>query len=413
MRNADFKAQALVTLLTTLESGQRPSGGVSVDSGEIPSLGGENIDLNGHLRLDAVKRIPLSFFASMRSGRLEAGDVLINKDGAQTGKIAIYDGQFPQAAINEHVYRLRGDPDLLNQRYLYHNLLSERSQSALKLFITGSAQPGLNRTFAKGVAITIPPLFEQRRISEILDTVDDEIRSTDRLIEKLELTKEGLLQHLIHRDDDWHTTVVPLGELLIAIEAGWTPPSEDIAPSSDEWGVLKVSAISGGSYNPAEAKRLAKGVAPRVELEVHPGDVLLARANGVTDLVATVAEVQTTPQRLTISDKTLRLVPLDKRITGSYMTLALQSASSRRQVRGFLNGSSGQQNISQAQIRRIQISLPPLKEQVEIVETMSAVGDHLQAERVHLTKVFGIRRGLMHDLLSGRVRVTVDDTDAA
>ena len=177
-------------------------------------------------------------------------------------------------------------------------------------------------------------------------------------------------------------------------------------------GCLKVSAVSSGSYDPAEAKRLAKGVTPRPELEVRSGDVLLARANGVADLVATVAEVLTTPSRLTISDKTLRLLPQKTRIMGSFLTLALQSSSSRRQVRGLLNGSSGQQNISQAQIRLIRIALPSLNEQIEIVNATRTLEARLSAEHALLAKFQGIKRGLMDDLLTGRVRVPLNEAVA-
>ena len=57
-------------------------------------------------------------FASMKKGILEKGDVLIVKDGATTGKIGFYNGEYKNAAVNEHVYILRSNKFILN-KYLY------------------------------------------------------------------------------------------------------------------------------------------------------------------------------------------------------------------------------------------------------------------------------------------------------
>ena len=50
--------------------------------------------------------------------------------------------------------------------------------------------------------IPVPPIAEQRRIAEILDTADEAIRSTERLIAKLEQAKQGLLHDLLTRGID-------------------------------------------------------------------------------------------------------------------------------------------------------------------------------------------------------------------
>jgi len=104
----------LSELIAKIESGGRPHGGASVDSGEIPSLGGENIRLSGGLELEKIKKVPLSFFDHMTKGILQNEDVLINKDGANTGKVGFYENQFPKASINEHVFLLRGYPSSLS-----------------------------------------------------------------------------------------------------------------------------------------------------------------------------------------------------------------------------------------------------------------------------------------------------------
>ena len=102
----------LASIVTVLESGSRPKGGASTESGEIPSLGGENILRNGGITLDGVKRVSREFYEMMTKGHLVDGDVLINKDGAQTGKVGLYRNQNgTPSCINEHLFLIRGDVD--------------------------------------------------------------------------------------------------------------------------------------------------------------------------------------------------------------------------------------------------------------------------------------------------------------
>jgi type I restriction enzyme, S subunit len=190
----------LSRILLSPISGSRPSGGVSADIEGIPSIGGENIVVSGGMNYDELKRIPPSFFKLMPKGKLQCNDVLINKDGAQTGKAGFYDGVFEEAAINEHVFILRGhDPSELEQSYLYYCVLLPETRNKIERRITGSAQPGLNSQFVKAVDIPLRPIPMQRKIARILQTIDQTIEKTEALIEKYQHIKAGLMHDLFTR----------------------------------------------------------------------------------------------------------------------------------------------------------------------------------------------------------------------
>ncbi|HDJ30414.1 MAG TPA: restriction endonuclease subunit S, partial [bacterium] len=69
----------------------------------------------------------------------------------------------------------------------------------LKKFITQTAQPLITQSFVNNLQIILPPLPEQRKIAEILETVDNAIEKTDRIIEKYKRIKQGLMQDLLTR----------------------------------------------------------------------------------------------------------------------------------------------------------------------------------------------------------------------
>lgn len=200
---------------------------------------------------------------------------------------------------------------------------------------------------------------------------------------------------------------VSLGSLLSRIESGWSPSCDPVPPATDEWGVLKVSAVSSGRFIESEAKRLPEGMGTRPDLEVRPGDVLLTRANGVRSLVGVACYVSTTRTQLMLSDKTLRVVP--KASTDrAFLAMLLSSQGVRRQIGSLLNGGTGQNNISQADVRALRVPDVPLEEQRRIVAVHAAFERRIGVlERLHEKLAAVARASLARELSAGRAHGVV------
>lgn len=157
-----------------------------------------------------------------------------------------------------------------------------------------------------------------------------------------------------------------LGACLLDIEAGRSPSAQKRAKEGTEWGVLKVSACSWGTFRPRENKALPADVVPDFEFEVRSGDFIICRANTV-DLVARGAVVAETPSRLMLSDKTLRLVPGTGMVSG-YLRLANEGLQARAHYEMQATGTSASmRNVDQTTIWEAPIPVPPLAEQHRIV----------------------------------------------
>ncbi|MDO9537893.1 MAG: restriction endonuclease subunit S [Thermoplasmata archaeon] len=166
--------KTLSDVLSTLENGNRPKGGIKDIEEGIPSIGGEHISPFGGFKFDKVKLIPEDFYDSMKRGKLNLWDVLVVKDGATTGKVSIVKNDFPfsKAAVNEHVFLLRGIPDVLDQHYLFFHMFSPSGQSQVLKTFHGAAIGGINTQFIKNYHIPLPPLPTQRRIVAILEKAE-------------------------------------------------------------------------------------------------------------------------------------------------------------------------------------------------------------------------------------------------
>lgn len=156
------------------------------------------------------------------------------------------------------------------------------------------------------------------------------------------------------------------GDVFLIIEAGWSPQCERQPAISGQWGVLKVSSVSWNHFDWRENKALPMSVTPRPDLEVHPGDFLISRAN-TSELVAKSVVVRETEPKLMISDKILRI-----RFPGDanrwFFNLFNDSQTAREYYSRTASGtSSSMKNISQEGIARLPVPVPPLGEQERIV----------------------------------------------
>ncbi|MBL1231558.1 MAG: restriction endonuclease subunit S [Flavobacteriales bacterium] len=171
-----FEQIKLSQILEVLESGNRPKGGVGEYLVGIPSLGGEHIGLDGRISVNKnnLKFVPIDFFNSSKQGILKDLDILICKDGALTGKVALFrtkDLGYDSSMINEHVFLLRANKKA-NQRFLFSLLLSKKGQELLKANITGQAQGGLNRGNLLDIKIPLPPIDIQKKIVSEVEALE-------------------------------------------------------------------------------------------------------------------------------------------------------------------------------------------------------------------------------------------------
>tara|TARA_E500000318_G_scaffold46113_1_gene43534 strand:+ start:8895 stop:10190 length:1296 start_codon:yes stop_codon:yes gene_type:complete len=418
-----WRTANIASMLVTLESGSRPKGGATVDSGEVPSLGGENILSDGRVMLERVNRVPVAFYSRMSKGHLSDLDVLINKDGAQTGKIGLYiTRDHGPACINEHLFLLRGDPDQVTQGYLYYTLLSEVVQRQIRAEITGSAQPGLKSGFVNNVSALIPgDTREQDMIAEVLATVDRAIDETAAVIAKQQRIKTGLMQDLltcgIDEDGTLRTerthdfTDSPIGRVPVEWEvaplSSFVPTAEyGISTSLGETGhpVLRMNNLS---ESEAELSDLRFTDAPVPEhLWLRPGDVLFNRTNSWQH-VGRTGIWRGQIENATFASYLVRLNPHPEKLLSELLNLWLNWERTQIAMRRYATPAVQQVNINPTNLRMVLAAFPTcLKEQQAIVDRFAATRVVLETYQVELKKLHALRRGLMADLLSGDRRVT-------
>jgi type I restriction enzyme S subunit len=382
---------------------------------------------------EELKRIPYSFFKFMPKGKLQRDDVLINKDGAQTGKVGFYDGAFEEAAVNEHVFILRGrDVRHIDQRYLYYCVLLPETRNQIERRITGSAQPGLNSQFVKSVKIPQRSILKQRKIAAILAGIDTAIERTEALITKYQQIKAGLMHDLFTRGvlpncqlrppceqapELYHETTIGL------IPNEWAPERlENLTsqivdgvhhtPVYIEHGVpfVTVKNLTAGDgidfsdlnyVSEADHEEFKRRAAPQA------GDVLVTKDGTLG--VARVVEACLPDFSIFVSVALLR--PLEKKIDVRWLFLFFDAGIFEKQL-GFLSAGTGLKHIHLEHFRRFILPIPELDEQSRICDYIGKFSKIIASEMQVSDKLKQQKFGLMQDLLSGKVPVIVGDGEA-
>jgi Restriction endonuclease S subunits len=151
-----WEIKRLEDVLSALESGSRPKGGIDANEREVPSIGAENINGLGNYDYSKDKFISREFFENMNRGVVKSGDVLLYKDGAYIGRKAMFQNDYPhkECAINEHVFILRSGE--IPPNYLYFWLDTKEMTAKIKGLNSNAAQPGINQAGVKSLPIMVP-----------------------------------------------------------------------------------------------------------------------------------------------------------------------------------------------------------------------------------------------------------------
>jgi type I restriction enzyme S subunit len=178
-----------------------------------------------------------------------------------------------------------------------------------------------------------------------------------------------------------HTT---LRTLVESSGSGWSPKTLDTPREGNEWGILKVSAVSWDQFRPEANKQVLPGTQPRPQAIIRKGDFLISRAN-TAELVARAVIVESEPINLMMSDKIVRLELVEPCEPKYILINNNHSTFARSYYAGRATGvSPSMKNVARGVILDLPLPLPPLAEQHRIVakvDELMALCDQLEAAR--------------------------------
>lgn len=382
-----WRKEKLFDEIETPITGSRPKGGVSEESGTIPSIGAEFITSDGRLNFEGMKFIDEDFYNSMKLGKLKVNDILICKDG-DVGKVAFYDKKyFDKAVVNEHVFILR-PKNGANPEYLFYSLLSDKAQKRFKRIMTGSVQLGINTQFTKYFNILVPPKNEQDRIVDVLSTLDEAINQTDDIIKEIEKIKQSLTQKILFNKKmpfDWKP--VKIKDCCENLDNKRVPLN-----SEDR------KKIRGGVpyYG-------ANGVKDYIDKWIFDEDLILLAEDGGHFL-----EYQHRPIAYRISGKSwvnnhAHILRVKEGYDFNFIFYSLVN----KNIVPFINGGT-RGKLNKSELMSLTLMCPKYyKEQVKIGDSLNTMDTRIKKEELKKANLKKVKGALMQKLLTGQIRLEV------
>ena len=375
-----------------------------------PTLGGteyryitsRNIGV-GRLRLDSVETISEDEHRKIYVRcDVRLGDLLLTKDGANTGNAAL-NSFTDEISLLSSVAFIRSNHRRSTEGYVLQYLLSSHGRKQIADAMAGNAITRLTLAKIKALAIPLPPVAEQRRISTVLRDADDLVATLERVTAKKEAIKRGVMQQLL------------TGQTRLP---GFSGPWSQL--SAGDIGVFK-----GGSGFPVRYQGASSGQHPffKVSDMNTPGNELFMRAarNYINEAQRVGAVL--IPMDAIVFAKVGAAVFLErKRILSqpSYIDnnmAAFAIEASKADIRfahyvlsnfrmGSLAATTAMPSINGGQLRSIPIALPAtLDEQRAISRVLTDLDGEIGAVRERLRKAQAIKQGMMQQLLTGRTRL--------
>jgi type I restriction enzyme S subunit len=359
---------------------------------------------------------------------VKAGDVIITKDSETPDEIGV-----PAAVLEApndllcgyHLALIRPRADQVDPVFLAKQLAHTRISRYYARLANGLTRYGLTNAVVENTPVWLPDLAEQHRAAAILRGIDRAIGKTEALIAKLKAIKQGLLHDLLTRGLDDN------GELRDPEKHPEQFKDTPLGRRPSEWAVTTLGGVvqfCPGYGFPEKFQGQKEGDLPffKVSDMDSPGnDPLLTRASHyVSRDLAQRNGWKPLPQNAVAFAKVGAALLLNRRrilgqssLIDNNMMVAIAGPEVRETFIywwlqtidfGAVAQTTALPSVNQTQLGRIVFVKPPLDEQDRLVSAISSHDLRIRAEEAYLSKLKAIKKGLMQDLLTGRVRVPAE-----
>jgi type I restriction enzyme, S subunit len=356
-----------------------------------PYLGNRSIQW-GHIEIEDISLISLTP-SDIQRFRLKKGDLLVC-EGGESGRAAIWNNQINECYYQKALHRLRPTKGYnvflmlcFLQRWVSTGFLSD--------FITQTSIAHLPKEKFEQVPLLVPTLPEQETIAHTLSDIDALIESLDRLLIKKRQIKQGIMQELLRSKDGW--TEKNLGEVAEFYKGKGLPKSEIIPFATYpciHYGEL-FTKYPETILNVQSRTNINIGVFYSVA-----NDVLMPTSDVTPNGLATASCILEDGVILGGDVLVIRIDPQE--LNGSFLSYLIRY--SKKQIMQLVSGTTVY-HLYGSDMRKFSFSMPTIEEQIEIANILSDMDAEIGSIESKLTKTRQLKQGMMHELLTGKIRL--------
>lgn len=345
------------------------------------------------------------------------GDLLLLWDGSNAGEF--FKGK--KGILSSTMVKFEFNKFDYNSDFLFYQL--KAFESYLKAQTNGSGIPHVDKEILLGLEIENFEKPEQTRIAEILSTADEAIAHTEALIAKYQRIKTGLMQDLLTcgidengniRSKATHKFVVKNGvevpeewevkqiEEVAILKSGGTPSRQNLSFWNGDTPWVKTGEINYEIICKTEESITEKGLTNSSAVLFPKDTILMALyGQGKTRGRVGILGIDASTNQACIGFLNLKGITRDF----LYITLTNEYENLRE-----LSNDGAQKNLSASLLNKYKIKVPSdIDEQKRIDSVFLEIDNLINEQKNNLAKLQSLKTGLMQDLLSGKVRVNMNN----
>jgi type I restriction enzyme, S subunit len=406
----DWRIKPLISLLSSHYPGEW---GEERGANMIKVLRSTNLTNDGRLDLsDVTIRSLKPELADLLMPK--KGDILLERSGGgpdqPVGRVGFVDSSMQGYAFSNFLHLLRPDSDRIHQHFLGWILWQiNRTKRILRLEQQTTQMRNLNYRDYLSMPLPVPSYpEEQKAIAHVLDAVDTMIEQTHETIESVAALRRSLMQQLL---PPWigfrHLDTRQMPSEVETIEI-----AREVA-----------DICNGSTPSRAEGRYWRNGTIPWLPTGKVHDRVIVAADQYVTDaalrecsisilplgtvLVGMIGQGKTRGMsaylgiEACINQNFGAFIPR-KKLFGKWLFYYFDYHYSRLREVG---GGTNQGALNCYLLKRIRLPLPSVDRQKEVAAVLDVVEDLEQAHKTALQHRLNLKAALMHNLLTGKVRV--------
>ncbi len=323
----------------------------------------------------------------MVRGFPKVGDVLLTTE-APLGAVARLDRD--DLALAQRLLTLRGKSGILDTGYLYYYLKSSCEQAKLREKESGTTVTGIKQSEFRKILISIPDISVQRKITSILETMDERIKNNNNINDNLLQQLHQMYVHILGTSN----MDMPLGSVINTTSGGTPSRKHDEYYSNSSICWVKSKELLSGYIHDTE-EHINELAVEKSSAKLLPAySVLIAMYGATVGAYGIIAKAMTCNQAV---------CALISNEDYPYTYLFQLACESQQKFINLAVGSA-QQNISQVLIKQLPIhqNLEAIRRFHSLAQPIHEEIELLQAENARLS---AIRDTLLPRLMTGEIDV--------
>lgn len=328
---------------------------------------------------------------------IKEGDVLFATTRPTLRRVCIIPTIFDSQICSTGFCVLRPKHEI-NAKWIYYALQNDNFYKYIEPLQTGASYPAVTDSIVKNYNLSIPPLSEQQRIVERLDSafahIDELKANAEKQVNEARALFQKALSKAMEPKEGWEEKT--LGGCFVSINNG-----ANIKQIKGAKGIpiTRIETLSNDKFN-----RERMGYANVFDSSLYSsyilndGDILMSHINSMKFLGRAVQYTKIENEIILHGMNLLRLVPT-KEVLSSFLIYQFYTAFFRNQIISISHQSVNQASFNTTNLKGLYLLVPPLSEQQRIVERLDSLSENVKALEENQRKVMAECDALKQALL--------------